>query len=104
MGAYELVGRGIWQDNGFWLKISSHERGGKRYGRLPPFLLLKILFLRVFLKGLRHLSFNKLPVDNLFSDDFSVSTKSIKASDGIVLDKVNGAATCMTHQLDATIG
>ena len=103
MGAYELVGRGIWQDNGFWLKISN-KKGGKRYGRVPPFLLLKILFSRVLLRGLRHLSFNKLPVDNLLSDDFSVSTKSIKASDGIVLDKINGAATCMTHQLDATIG
>ena len=99
MGAYELVGRGIWQDNGFWLKISN-KKGGTRYGRVPPFLLLKILFLR----GLRHLSFNKLPVDNLFSDDFCFSTDCIKASDFIVLDKINGAATCMTHQLDATIG
>lgn len=98
MGAYELVGRGIWQDNGFWLKISN-KKGGTRYGRVPPFLLLKILFLR----GLRHLSFNKLPVDNLLSDDFSVSTNGFKAFDYIVFNQVDTATTCMTHQLDATI-
>ncbi len=39
----------------------------------------------------------------LFSDDFCFSTDGIKASDFIVSDKVDRAATSMTDELDATV-
>ena len=94
MGRDELARQDIWSSDWVWLKASNHKKGGTRNYRVPPFLLLKILFLR----GSRYVSFNKL-----LSDDFSLSTNRIKASHFIILNKINIAATAMTDQLNTAI-